>query len=188
MSKLKLSVTVILCAAGLMCLILCWGCGPKDEGTPAHYGIDTLSTDTRLSGGVIQYQGFDFSEGRIRFAEFNYGFEQILDLSLEVMVDGLGEPIGVRLFHTRPAYIDMGYLLLEQVSEAPAENYISEITGIVLGNTYCILTREDKYAKIHIDDIEYGSRASGAYARIRFDWQYQPDGSTVFDELPESPW
>ena len=149
--------------------------------------MDTLSTDYRLSGGEIEFQGFDFSAGRIKFAAFPSGFDNVIDLSMEVMVNGAGEAVGAKFFHTRPAYIDMGYLSLDQVGEAPADGYISELLGVTLGHTYCIITTEDKYAKIHIDDIQYGSRAAGTFAWIRFDWQFQPDGGRIFQELPQPP-
>ena len=79
-----------------------------------------------------------------------------------------------------------GYIVFGAIHQAPAEGYIREIPDIAVGHTYCIVTSEEKYAKINIIEFEYGNRQTGeAYAWIRFQWQYQPDGTRDFEELPD---
>ena len=156
------------------------GCAEENTGKTPTYGIDTLSSDMETLSGN-SYQGFDFSEARIRY-EYISSVNQIIDMALLPMVDGLNQGIGGRLWmpSQQPVYYDMGPTPITAIPEAPEEGYIPEVT-INPGFCYCIITAEGNYAKIYVMELDYGNRPSGEpYCWIRFNWVYQPDGTRWF--------
>ena len=156
------------------------GCGPKNDGEIPTFGQDTLSSDGRINGNLVETQGFDFSEGRIRY-DIPTPLGTILDIIIQPMA-GSGQP-ELYMPGNIPAYYDMGPIQLQDILEAPENGYIPQVT-LVQGFSYCIVTSEQKYAKINIADIDYGSRGDGVpYAWIRFDWVYQKDGGRAFGEV-----
>gem|GEM_PF-1914299 len=158
-------------------LLLSFGCQPKDEGTVSDSGQDTLSSDYNVSGSSVEIQGFDFSEARIRFEAPNPN-GNTLDMSVRPLMSG-DQAVGAVLYLPIeiPAFYNMGPTTMEAVTEAPAEGYIPEVT-LNTGYVYCIKTSEEKFAKIQVVNLEYGSRGDGTiYAWFRFDWAFQQDGS-----------
>lgn len=163
----------------LLCLLLYAGCKNSDEGEPATFGWDTLSSESRWSGEMEEFQGFDFSEARIRYASFQ-GVSSVLDICIQAQPDCFNAdfylPDG-RNFIQRMFDITA----LEEITEAPADGYASSATNIWAGFYYCVLTTEGNYAKIHITDLECEIRPDGTpYAWVRFKWVYQPDGGRFF--------
>lgn len=174
--------TGVLCFAAVLAAagIFFGGCGPKDKGETDNWGQDTLSSDGRFMGSAEEMQGFDFSEGRIRF-EIPVIGGGVLDMAVEPLVSG-GQAVGANL--TAPsqlaAFYEMGNTYLENITEAPPEGYFPT-APVISGYSYCVLTTEGKYAKIYIVDSAYGVREGGApYAWIRFDWVFQEDGGRNF--------
>ncbi len=175
---------LILITAMNAIMVFCFlGCSAKDDGSIPTSGQDTLSSDRRLSGSVYEIQGFDFSEGRIRY-EYPSPGSSILDMSIEPLVSG-EQAIGIMMtsLSQQPLFYDMGAQYLEEIMEAPAEGYIPEVF-INLGHSYCIITAEGNFAKIYIVDMDYGQRSEGVfYGWIRFDWVYQSDGGRSFGDM-----
>jgi len=49
---------------------------------------------------------------------------------------------------------DMGPILLENVTEAPLSGYVPDSTAVVVGHTYCVLTKDGSgYAKLRVTNI-----------------------------------
>jgi len=157
------------------------GCGDENSGDIPTVGIDTLSSDVEWSGGVPLFQGFDFSEARVRYADEAL-LETSLDLSLEVLTAGnIATGAAFTLYGDRPFINDMGLVNLEDVQEAPETGYVSYLINIIAGHTYCVVTADGNYAKFFIMDMDWGNYGGGiAFAWIKFQWQYQPDGGRVF--------
>ena len=184
LNGINMKLSKYIFPATLIVLVVFYaGCNPREDNI-ALTGIDTLSTDTKISGGNVLIQGFDFSGGRIKFADPSLGTEDF-DISMEVQLNNSGEAVSAKfvLPSGRPAFIDMGYTTLDAVYEAPPNGYVAELWNIELGHTYCIITAEEKYAKMHIYDLDLGERPSGsAYASIKFDWAFQENGDRRFED------
>lgn len=168
-------------------MIVMSGCNPANDGEIPSFGQDTLSSDGRINGNMVETQGFDFSEGRVRY-DIPTPSGTILDLIIQPLIGG-SQAIGADLYMPGniPAFYDMGPVLLQDILEAPENGYVPQWT-LVQGYSYCIVTSEQKYAKIHIADLDYGSRGDGTpYAWIRFDWVYQKDGGRAFGEIIQYP-
>ena len=183
MKKMKSRLPILM----MITMIATAGCAPKNDGEIPTFGQDTLSSDGRINGNLIETQGFDFSEGRIRY-DVPGPMGTILDLIIQPMVGG-SQSIGATL--TMPgniaAYYDMGPALLQDILEAPENGYLSEVI-LIQGFSYCILTYEQKFAKIYIIDLDYGQREDGSnYAWIRYDWVFQKDGGRAFGEVIGNP-
>jgi len=172
---------IIMLAVFCQMIIFYLGCKPKDQGDTPSWGQDTLSSDGRLTGTVMEVQGFDFSEGRIRFEVPVVG-GGILDMAVEPLISG-NQAVGITLTSPSqlPAFYEMGNVYLESILEAPPNGYLTDVF-LNSGYSYCVLTTESKYAKIYIVDSDYGEREdSSPYAWIRFDWVFQKDGGRSFD-------
>ena len=162
-------------------LIAMLGCDEGSEGEVPTFGIDTLSSDLESFGGQA-VQGFDFSEARIRYENVMVTNE-IIDFAIQPQVNAMNQGIGGWLWlpGQQPVFYDMGPAPLPAITEAPEDGYIPEVI-ISPGFSYCIRTAETHYAKIYILELDYGSRHNGEpFAWIRFNWQYQPDGSRYFN-------
>lgn len=157
--------------------------GCSEETRPVlFFGTDTMTSELQYSGGVPEVQGFDFSDGRIRF-EVAGQAGSLLDLSMEVQVNAANFPIGGRFIlpDNRPFIFDMGNVGLNDITEAPADGYVISLINISSSRSYCILTYEGKYAKIYVNDVVLDKREDGTpYIWIRFDWELQNDGSRYF--------
>jgi len=176
--RLKITLLVIIAGIGLMAS---QGCDEDTKGEVPTFGIDTLSSDLESFAGTA-VQGFDFSEARIRY-ENVMGVNEIIDFALQPQVNAMNQGIGGWLWlpAQQPAFYDMGPTPLPTITEAPENGYIPEVI-ISPGFSYCIITAEEHYAKIYILELDYGSRPNGEpFAWIRFNWEYQPDGSRYFN-------
>ena len=159
------------------------GCGKEIRPALSSGMNDTLTSEIQYAGGVPEVQGFDFTEGRIRF-EYAGQAGSVLDLAMEVQVNGTNFPIGGTFIlpDNRPFIIDMGNAGLNDITEAPADGYVISLINISSNRSYCILTSEGKYAKIYVNDVVMDQREDGTpFIYIRFDWKFQPNGSRYFD-------
>ncbi len=158
------------------------GCDSSDEDSEVSY-ISTLSSETYLEGGFAYIQGFDFSEGTAAY-ENPAGWDENYDMALQIETDGGGNPTGASLYttHRRPAFIEIGYSTLDEITEAPEDGYNVVIYNLEPEKCYCIITAEGNYAKILLLDMDYEETDSGVpYVWIEFQWYYQSDGSRFFD-------
>jgi len=58
--------------------------------------------------------------------------------------------------------------------------YIDLATPLKENQVWVVKTRDYKYAKLRIIDLTLDSNASPPFASCKFEWVYQPDGSTQF--------
>ena len=174
----RLLGNLLLLASAALCIS---GCQDETSGVIPVSGIDTLSSDIQWSGSSMMIPAFDFSEARIRYAEISTA-ETMLDLALDVQSSG-NLPYGAMftLYGNRPFIQDMGIVSLEEITEAPETGYVSLLLNIGVSHSYCILTADGRYARIHLNDVDWDTRPFGTpYAWIQFEWQFQPDGGRVF--------
>jgi hypothetical protein len=183
MKYLSTSTTLGAILLGLMVIstVLICDCQTEDTGEPATSGQDTLASDPQSGPYGDEIPGFDFSQARIRY-EFPQAQSHIVDIALQVQVNGSNQGIGgiFSLPGQFPVFQSMGPIPLSEILEAPESGYFPQV-AVSPGFSYCVVTAENKYAKLYIVDMDFGNRSEGQpYVWIRFDWVFQPDGSRGF--------
>lgn len=107
---------------------------------------------------ISQRDEFDFSSDKL-----NPG--QDIDLSVGLDEDG-------NFAFLPPTVIkDMGGVSLEEVREAPNRSEYSEGTTIKKDHTYCVVTKENHYAKLFVEEN------AESPMKVTICWIYQSDGS-----------
>ena len=171
---------IIFCLSIIFLIVSSWGCS-EELGSVLPLGTDTLTSEVEFAGEIPLAQGFNFAEGRIIFE--SYVAAGGLDLALTVQTNASNFPIGGTFIlpNNRPFIVDMGNVALQDITEAPADGYSISLINVLTSRAYCIWTSDNKYAKIYVNDVVLDTRQNGSpYIRIRFDWEYQPDGSRYF--------
>jgi len=122
-------------------------------------------------------EGYDFSEGRANYGPIPDDSLEVYDL-LQYVADYVDRPPpdeGIGFFAPN-GIIDLGSVEMSCVDVAPEAGYRS-VTGIVVGHTYCLMTREGYYVKFHT----YYDPGGGVDEKYRLDYVLQLDGSRNLD-------
>ena len=59
-------------------------------------------------------------------------------------------------------------------------SYIDMAAPLKINQLWVVRTKDEKYAKIRIIDVDLNTSESPAFASCKFEWVFQPDGSTQF--------
>ena len=140
------------------------------EDTPRPAGKNVELLDYIL---YPDFSGFDFSDARRGSQAFD---KRGMDIYF-----GVGDINGqfvVPFIYTVTDDIliqDMGYTnSMDDVDASPTKGFTFGAVEAITGHTYCILTRENNYAKIRVTDVRIdfvGNEIVDAW--VVFDWAYQ---------------
>ena len=167
-------------------LLLGESCEKKDEN-PRYSGEIILSSEILVSGQDYVFYGFSFETGKI--STYSLTSSTMPDLAAihveledSVNVDLIGsedlEAFYKNGIFTGAAEAEMyfnGYNEVIATDFQPIAYYIKE------NQVWTVQTAANCFAKIWIREISVKQGGQSMYADIRMQYQYQPDGSRVFD-------
>ncbi len=162
----------------LICCIT-FSCSDSSTETPTSSlktGTNVIihdSTPTQPDGEV-----FSFDEEKVLIGP-GYVFSHINTTGDSLFNFAFGDlwhdDYGMIIKQGVPSLIDMGEINFAQITEAPSSGY-QNFTNAVVNHCYCLITSQNKYAKIKITAL--GRDSVDDF--FRFDWVYQTDGSRKF--------
>ena len=163
----------------LILLFIC-GCNKKDGNPVSNSGSTLISKSNSF---LYDEYGFDFSNkdtihlnGQVSW--HNSTIVSAVDLGLS---DGtfIASPLVVSADSLLPGSIkDMGIIDFDNLNNAPDAGYIHQWIQPVLNHTYCLITQDNKYVKLKVDQIY--QHLSVIIDSLTFTWVYQGDGTKNF--------
>jgi len=171
----------------VMIAVFLAACG-KEDPIPVS-GTVTLSSKSVESGGTFYIQGFTFSTAS--FTRTTSTPKPDITLLHETDLDGDYSRSYLAAFTFLPSFRLHG----EYGSAAEAEAAFAALTtvpggagwvetgdGLAINQIWIVRTAEEKYAKIRIISLEVKSAVSPVNSECKFEWVFQPDGTTTFPQ------
>jgi len=174
-----------LCSIILMAFVI-WSCNKEDDNPIAS------KTSTIVSGSntvIADEQGFDFSATSLVNLQGvpSPGWASRPDLVSQVDIglsDGgfAASPYVISVDSIRLGSIkDFGVIDFESLNVAPDAGYGKVyLKPIIQNHTYCIITQDNKYAKLRVDQIYKSTPTTNIIDSLSFTWVYQSDGTKNF--------
>lgn len=164
--------------------ILAVSCG-RDESVPLR---GTVTIDSRLYGtGPYYATGFTFLSASVTPTNRNPQPDILVLAETNVSGDVTGVYFSTSAFlpsfHKHGSYPDAAsantaFNNLTEVN--PASNWLDLAIPVKVNEVWVFRTRDEKYAKIKIIEVKAEMREGNPYAECKFEWTFQPDGSTTF--------
>jgi hypothetical protein len=170
----------------LVIMLVCSSCNEKED-EPRYSGQIVLSTETQLSGQSYVFYGFSFSTGKV--STYSYPGSAVPDLALQAveLIDSVN--IDMLCSNDEDAFYKNGIFPSPGDAETYFRNYNEVIAtqfqaiayGIRENQVWTVQTASKRFAKIWIKDIEVIMQGQTSYANVTIEYEYQPDGSRIFD-------
>lgn len=174
---------------GVFLVVMIWvciSCDKKNED-PQYSGEIILSSELLQSGQDYIFYGFSFETGKI----LTYSLTSSVMPDLAAIHVILGDDITVDLASSNEldAFHENGIFASATEAEAYFNNYTEVITSdfqaiarnIKENQVWTVQTVSKRFAKIRIKEITVKTGSLTDYVDIRMQYQYQPDGSRIFD-------
>jgi hypothetical protein len=159
----------------------------KKEEEPEYSGEIILSSEILQSGQDYVFYGFSFESGKI--STYSLTSSELPDLAAihvelvdSVNIDLLGSDDQEAFYKNGifpgPAEAEAYFNSYSEVIATtfqPIAYYIKE------NQVWTVQTAKNHFAKIWIKEISVKQTGQEHYAELRIQYQYQPDGSRVFD-------
>ena len=177
-------IIVIILVPGILLLP---GCNKKDKTRTS--GEDTLNSERVLEGSTYTIPGFLFSNGSVILYNPQTS-SNTPDIFVLPIADAQGNVTGAYL--DSPNILESFALVGTYGSAAEASEAFNNYTTvnvntfsalanpILVNQVWVFKTRNDRFAKILILDIETYKVGQEPNAEVRFRWVYQPDGTNTF--------
>ncbi len=173
--------------AVMLGLLLCFSSCKEKEEEPRYSGEILLSSEILQSGQDYIFYGYSFQTGRI--STYSLTSSVLPDLAVNHLE--LHDSINVDLLSSNDedAFYKNGTFATAEEAEAYFNNYTEVIAtnfqpiayNIKNNQVWTVHTLSKHFAKIWIKDITVRTGSQSDYAELRIRYQYQPDGSRIFD-------
>lgn len=180
---MRSNITTTILALLVVSAIAFYGC-KKDDSTKDS-GIATI--DNTIYGQNVYYAiGFSFDEGKTLPTHQ----EPQPDITVHAITDNNGDVTG--------AYLDTPILLppfsiagefdnsqdasdfFESLLVIGSPEWLPSANPVKENQVWIFKTGKGNYAKFRVISLLLEKRGDTPYAQIKFEWQLQPDGSTIF--------
>jgi hypothetical protein len=171
---------IIFSTIVLMGFFIC-SCNKKGDNPISNVASTLISNSNSF---LYDEYGLDFSSkssihlnGQVEW--HNYTIVSQVDLGLS---DGIfiASPNVVSSDSLRPGSIkDLGIIDFENLNAAPDAGYINEWIQPIQNHTYCLITQNNKYVKLKVNQI-YKKTSSNVIDSLTISWVYQGDGTNNF--------
>ena len=172
----------------VMIAVMASACSKDKDAVPVS-GTVTLSSKSIESGGTFYIQGYTFST-----ASFTRTTSTPKpDITLLHETDLAGDY--VRSYFAAFTFLPSFRLYGEYGTAIEAEAAFDALTtvsggaawletgdGLAINQIWIVRTAEEKYAKIRIISLEVLSAVSPVNSECKFEWVFQPDGTTTFPQ------
>jgi hypothetical protein len=160
--------------------------GPEEKLTK---GIAILNS--KYDNG--KFSGFSFSKGKV--IKYPNSEDSVPDIAVSVHTNVEGIPLGVFLipFDQKPTFsykywsssFDSSLYYFDSLLVISDTNFARLALPIKNGQVWAVITHDDKYGKILIENnIAYIDSSDinnlVPYGEVKFLWEYQPDGTKSF--------
>lgn len=175
-------IIVLLALIGTVCV----SCKEKEED-PQYSREIVLSSERLQSSTGWDFYGFSFETGKISVYTITssvFPDLHVEDVELEDSVN-----IDLRSSNDQDAFYKNGTFSTVAEAEAYFNNYI-EVTATTFqpiaynvkkNQVWTVQTISKRFAKIWIKEITVMQGGQSNYADVKIQYQYQPDGSRIFD-------
>ncbi|MFC2115451.1 hypothetical protein ACFLTU_03200 [Bacteroidota bacterium] len=167
-------------------VLVCSSCAKKEE-VPQYKGEIILSSELLLSGQSYVFYGFSFQTGQISTYSLTSSVKPdlaIINVELEdsVNLDMTGSD-DQEAFSENGIFSTAGLaeIFFNNYTEVPSLDFQPIAHNIKTNQIWTIQTASKHFAKIWIREITVLPGTVSDYADIRIQYQYQPDGSRIFD-------
>jgi hypothetical protein len=175
-------IIVLLALIGAICV----SCKENEE-EPQYSGEIILSSERLQSGTGWDFYGFSFETGRI--SVFTITSSVFPDLAVEdvELIDSVN--IDLRSSNDVDAFYMNGTFSSAAEAETYYNNY-NEVTAtqfvpiaynIKKNQVWTVQTLSKRFAKIWIKEITVEMGGQSEYAKVTFNYHYQPDGTRIFN-------
>jgi len=185
MSKIRIIIWLWIC-----CFISLGSC--EDDNKPRTSGEVTITSELILEGSTYSFNGFSFELGKV--ISYNPQSSK-MPPDIVVLPDNSGEEIIAFLEVLNNVQLKPLIALAGEFADwTSAENFFINYIQIAdsLSYTYwakptlenqvwIIKTLDGNYGKILIKNVETYLNLTTPYAAVTFKWEYQPDGTRIFD-------
>lgn len=174
----------------LTVLIFFLTAGCEKEESPATSGEATLSSERFLEGSTYSIYGFSFEQGKV--IKYNpSGGGSIPDFFILPKSNTEGDPTGALL--DTPNQNKSFSLTAEMNDSLSALQFFNEYKNVIDSNYFYLAdpleknqvwtyqTSSGKFGKILIEEVKEFVKDNQNYAETTFRWNYQPNGSLVFN-------
>jgi hypothetical protein len=161
----------------------------KDDGPVPVSGTVTLSSKSVEGGGTFYVLGYTFSTASFTRSTSNPG----PDVALLHTTGAAGAYSGS--YFAAVTFLPSFRLYGEYAGANEAETAFDALTevpggeswgetgdGLAINQIWIVRTAEEKYAKIRIISLEVPSAVSPVNSECRFEWVFQPDGTSTFPQ------
>jgi hypothetical protein len=156
----------------------------KPEPTPTS-GISTIDNTIYKPLDPFVY-GFTFSKAELVSTKANPG----PDILLFVNIDNSQHRLTLQANNLKPSYYKVGEFADEAAAKTVFDNlktfsateWLDMADPIIANQVWLCRTGNDCYAKIRIISTINEVRQLVPYGECTFQWQYQPDGSSTFQD------
>ena len=167
-------------------VLICTSCD-KTDGDPKFSGEIILSSEILQSGQDYAFYGFSFETGKISIYSLTGSATPDLALTHVELQDSVN--IVITSSNDLDAFYKNGIFSNATEAEAYFNNYTEVITSdfqaiarnIKENQVWTVQTVSKRFAKIRIKEITVNTGSLTDYVDIRMQYQYQPDGSRIFD-------
>jgi len=162
----------------------------KDEDENKNRGEILLTSEFTQVGDNYLVVGFSFDEGKNIPFSITSGTLPDIVVSNETDVQGnvtgafLNSPSNLEAFHLNQSFYTLteAQVWFDHYNEVVATDFKPLAESIIHYQVWTIQTSDKKYAKLLIKDIQIMRDSPiSDYVEIIAEYQYQPDGSKIFD-------
>jgi hypothetical protein len=165
----------------LTSILLAVGC--KKDDTPRTSGIDTID-NTLYGTGPYYANGFSFSKAAKISTLENPG----PDIIIYVNIDQPPSRLTFQANNLKPSFYKAGDYADEGAAKSafdnlktvPAAQWVDMADPIADNQVWIYRSGSEHYTKIRIISTVNEIRENINYGECRFEWRYQPDGSSTF--------
>jgi hypothetical protein len=161
----------------------------KDGNEPDYEGEIILSSEKVKMGEIYNTVGFSFEKGKN--VPYPITTDVIPDLVMTHLIDlddnvivTFTSPKNQEAFYLNQTFssADEAKTWFDNYAEAPESVYLPLADSVQINQVWTIRTIDKKYAKLLIKKIVLMTDNPVAdYVNVTVDYQYQPDGSRLFD-------
>ncbi|MGB8357546.1 MAG: hypothetical protein WCD55_02925 [Bacteroidales bacterium] len=157
--------------------LLFTGCGGDDQ---QNSGTILLTNELYASGSYYYSLGLSFAEGKaVPTLPDPNRYDIIVQAGNEPFLSAntLTPPFALIGEYSTESEAKSAFAGLKSVGSV---SYIDLAAPLKKNQVWVVKTRDYNYAKLRIIDVTLDVNASPPFASCKFEWVYQPDGSTQF--------